>query len=486
MSNSTELVFDFGLNGKPSGTTVTARIGDDVLACDRFDVAKSKSRGNFLDSLCKQRPGINRAEAERVLLAHVAENVTQHNKTDETSAQPDTQELLLKMPEHVRKEAQAMLESPDLMKRVIDDVAACGVAGERELTASIYLVGLSRLLPRPLAAIVQAPSSTGKSYVVDKSTAMFPPEAVIQATAMTAQSLYYLEPGALQHKFIVAGERSRKEDDDTAEATRALREMISSGRLSKLVPMKEDGRYVTHRIEQPGPIAYIETTTLSRIFDEDANRCLLLAADERQGQTAAIVNRLAEAYSGAAGTNVDSIIARHHAAQRILQQRQVVIPFAGQIADLFDKQRVEARRAFPHLMGMIQAATLLHQFQRQIDTDGCIVASVDDYQLARRLCGGPLARMLSGRISDAAIRFYDRLSSWASGVFTSTEAVKRERASDRAVRGWLQELAGAGALEQVDEARGSRPASWKLTGMDRAELMMGDCGLPEPESIKNE
>ena len=57
---------------------------------------------------------------------------------------------------------------------------------------------------------------------------MFPPETVIHATAMTAQSLYYLESGALRHKFIVAGERSRREDDDTAEATRALREMIGS------------------------------------------------------------------------------------------------------------------------------------------------------------------------------------------------------------------------------------------------------------------
>jgi hypothetical protein len=37
----------------------------------------------------------------------------------------------------------------------------------------------------------------------------------------------------LQHRFIVAGERSRLQNDETAEATRALRELLSAGRLVK-------------------------------------------------------------------------------------------------------------------------------------------------------------------------------------------------------------------------------------------------------------
>ena len=49
----------------------------------------------------------------------------------------------------------------------------------------------------------------------------------------------------------------------------------------------------------------------------------------------------------------------------MIQQRPVVIPFAEQIAERFDVERVEARRAFPHLMSMIQASALLHQYQRQ-------------------------------------------------------------------------------------------------------------------------
>jgi hypothetical protein len=474
-----ELVFEFAANGKASGTTVTARIGDDVLAVEKMDVAKSKSRAEFIDSVCSGRPGINRKEVERLLLDHAAQYAKQHTEANEKPPEPEAQALLLKMPQHVRDDARIMLGSPDLVKRTIDDVAACGVAGERELVAAIYLVGVSRLLPRPLAAIVQAPSSTGKSYVVEKVAAMFPPEAVIHSTTMTAQSLYYLEPGALRHRFIVAGERSRREDDDTAEATRALREMIGSGRLTKLVPMKEANKIVTQRIEQTGPIAYIETTTLPKIFDEDANRCLLLAADERQQQTSHVINRLAAAYSGAATINVETIIQRHHALQRMIQGRPVVIPFAEWIAERFDVERVEARRAFTHLLSMIQASALLHQFQRQLDGNSRIVASADDYELARHLCGGPLARLLGGTISGAALRFYDRIVGWAAGTFSTADAHRRDRKAPQNVRAWLRELAEAGAVDQVEPPKGSRPATWKLTGMDRAELVAGDCGLPE-------
>ncbi len=56
---------------------------------------------------------------------------------------------------------------------------------------------------------------------------------------MTPNSLYYLPGDSLRNRIIVAGERSRVQDDERAEATRALREMLSSGKLQKLVPIRD-------------------------------------------------------------------------------------------------------------------------------------------------------------------------------------------------------------------------------------------------------
>ena len=106
----------------------------------------------------------------------------------------------------------------------------------------------------------------------------------------------YLPNGSLVHRAVIGGERSRKQDDDQAEATRALREMLSDGILRIMITGKdESGNMATRHIEQPGPIAYAESTTLgmSGIFDEDKTRLLFLCCDESEIQTERIIERLA-------------------------------------------------------------------------------------------------------------------------------------------------------------------------------------------------
>jgi len=485
MSDGSGLTLDYVPCGRNGSAIVTARLGDDILAHAKVDFGKPDARTRFAADVTQGRPGIDSAAVENELLQIGAELSARHAKPGDKPAEPDAKELLLKMPEPVQQEARAMLESQDLIVRCYNDVAALGVAGEADLVAAVYLIGTSRLLAEPLGAIVQAPSSTGKSYVVEKTAALFPLEAVIYATALTPNALYYMQPGSLRYKFIVAGERSRREDDDSADATKALREMRSSGRLTKMYVDRENGKLVTRIAVQEGPIAYVETTTATDIFNEDANRCLLLSADERPQQTRKVLRRIAAARSGAAAANADAIMQRHHAAQRMLQQRPVVIPFAEQLAERFSDERVEARRAFPQLLGMVEACALLHQFQRQLDSDGRIVATVADYEFARHLCSGPFARLLGGRISDAAIRFYGRLRAWATGKFTTTEAFKHDLKSDRAVRGWLVELAAIGAVEQTAEPKGNRPAEWQLTDMDATEVAVGRFDLPDLRDLKD-
>jgi hypothetical protein len=485
-SGSSELKLDHERDGKQ--VVVTARRGDELLHVEKLDVLKSTAREKFSKVVSAYAPEIETKAVQTELMRIAAELQRAPEKELADDPPPPTPEkLLFETPDRVKAEARQMLEDPNLAKRIIDDVQSLGVAGERELILSIYHIGTSRLLPRPLAGMVQSQSSSGKSHVIEKTSLCFPPESLIHATAMTPQSLYHMPPESLVHRFVVAGERSRLENDDTAEASRALREMLSAGRLSKLMPVKEGGEIVTKMITQAGPVSYVESTTLVRVFDEDVNRMIVLQTDERPTQTRNILATLAAQFAGS-GPRIDpeATIARHHALQRMLQQRPVVVPFAGKLADGFSAQRVEARRAFPHLLSMIQASALLHQFQRKVDGDGRIIATADDYAIARHLMAVPLARSLGGRISDAAIRFHERLTEWAAEreKFSTTEAVNEDHVSDRAIRGWLRELAEAGAVEQVEDRRGNKPATWRLTGMRPDEL--AGCELPTVESIAAE
>jgi hypothetical protein len=383
---------------------------------------------------------------------------------------PDTpaktaRDLLMEMPEETRLAAEALAEDAELVDPIGEDLATSGIAGEVDLALSIYLQGTSRQLDEPLSIRVHGPSASGKNYIIDRVVSLYPPEAVLCATQMTPQALFYMPPGSLVHRWIVAGERSRKEDDEAAEATRALREMISSGRLSKAIPIKnEHGILETQLIEQEGPIAFIESTSLAKVFAEDANRCLTVHTDERKEQTERIVTTLANKYTGdTVPTDIDRIVQKHWAFQRLLQPHAVVVPYAARLGELLKCDRVEMRRGFPQIVAMIKAIALLHQFQRQRDDQGRLLATPQDYAIARRLLLKPMRRLLGVGLSDSAQRFHERLQSWfAHRSFTTTEAMKEEPHSRQAVRGWLIELQDAGYVVIITEGRGRTPTTWKL------------------------
>jgi hypothetical protein len=376
-------------------------------------------------------------------------------------------ERLEQMPKDIRLAASAMLEDPNLVDLISKDLQTMGIAGETQLAFTVYLVGVARLLENPLSARVHGPTASGKTYVPYKVARLLPHESIIIATRLTAQALYHMAPGSLVHKLILAGERTRVENDETAEATRALREMLTTGHLSKLMTVKVRGEMKTELIEQDGPIGYIESTSLSKVFDEDANRCLGLHTDETENQTGRIMRATAERYKRNGSLNgVDKIIAKHHAMHRMLRGEEVAVPYSvdlcGELKDTY--KHVEMRRGFEHLMSTICASALLHQFQRDRDDNGCVVATRYDYEVAKMVLDEPLLRLLGKGVSAPAKRFYERLKTQTlARPFTVKEARADEKVSKAAVQAWFHELEDAGLLNVEEEARGRNPAKWNLT-----------------------
>jgi len=283
------------------------------------------------------------------------------------------------------------------------------------------------------------------------------------------------------HKFVVAGERSRKQDDDRAEATRALREMLASGELRKAVPFNDGKRLRTVCIWQPGPIAYVESTTLTTVFDEDANRCLALSSDESSEQTERVVQAIAEQARNAP-RDTTWVILVHHAMQRLLRRVHVVIPFADKLADAMPKERPQARRAINHALDMIRAVAVLYQRQRAdggLQHGDTIQAAVEDYVIARRLLVGPLGRALGGEVTPAVANFGKRLIGlYGDEAFTPAQASHDDPilSSRGKVNEYLRALADVGAAECVEEHKGSKPSRWKMIG---EAVVSGAAWLPK-------
>lgn len=484
--------------GKGTKAAVKVRFGEQLIAHETVDLGSEKKRVEFARMIAGKAADVDAQElAELLLQASDKPERQAQPSPDETDLLAQAQAALDETPHDIKAEAEAMLAAPDLLERVAADLVDVGIAGERELAGIVFLTGVSRLLDRPLALIAQGPSSSGKSFVVERTATLFPPEAVLLAKSLTPQALVYMKPGSLRHRWIVAGERSRVEDDNTAEATRGLREMISSGKLSKLIACKgASGQIESKLVEQDGPIAYCESTTLSRIFDEDRNRCLVVNTDERSSQTRKIMEAVAQAAAGLVTADREAITARHHCMQRLLMQIPVVIPFAPRLCELLAvaaELPVETRRAFPMVLNTVEAVALLHQRQRDRDGDGRIIATAYDYGAARSLLSRAIARSVGEGVGDPARRFHERLERLACedrdlpAVFTAADIRKHVRASRSTVSGWLSELLDAGAIEIAEpedrQPRGGRPPkAYRLT--DRG-IDAGEEWLPSVDELFN-
>jgi len=290
------------------------------------------------------------------------------------------------------QDALELLRDPRLLDRISDDIAALGVVGERDNALLAYLAATSRLLDTPLAVVVQAGSGAGKSTLIDAVLSLMPEESRLRVSALTGQSLFYLDEAALAHKVLCVAEA-----EGAHRAAYPLRLLAGDGELSITSTGRDrlKGCFAAKTYRVQGPVALFLTTTATVIDDELANRALVLAVDADAAQTGEILAAQRQAQT------IDGLLARHdqqvlrtlHAnAQRLLQPVAVVIPSASQLS--FADRRTRARRDQTKLLSLIRTVALLHQQQRQrkrvarrgIETV-FIEATAGDVAVAQRLAG---------------------------------------------------------------------------------------------------
>lgn len=346
-----------------------------------------------------------------------------------------------------RAAALDLLRDPDLIGRIEGDFAAVGMVGEATNCLVGYLTAVSRLLPHPLAVIVQSTSAAGKSAVMEAVLGFVPGEDRVSFSAMTGQSLFYLGESDLAHKVL-----SIAEEEGASRAAYALKLLQSEGELSIASTGKDtaSGRLVTHTYKVTGPTAIVLTTTAIDVDEELLNRCLVLTVDEDRDQTRAIhhAQRRAQTLEGlAARTAREQVIGLHQDAGRLLEPLAVVNPFADRLT--FADTRTRTRRDHGKYLGLIAAVTLLHQHQRPRKTTtvgGKIVtyveATIGDIEVAHRL-----AHAVLGQSLDELAPQTRRLLA-AVHTYTTGEAKRLAVPADlvRFTRRQLREhLAGAGA-----------------------------------------
>lgn len=365
-----------------------------------------------------------------------------------------------------KRAAEQLLAAKDLLDRAAAAMELLGHVGEEHVKRLAYLVATSRLLSRPLSALLLAPSGTGKSAVLDAVSALMPPEAVVTLARLTPQALFYSGPESLRHRLVVVDEY-----EGQAEADHAVRVLQSKGELRQSVTVKGKAEEVVAR----GPVAVMSGTTMTGLDPQNTSRCIELALDDSSEQTKKIQAAQAAAWSGSRRKSLD--LESWHDAQRLLGEEppvEVAIPFAGKLT--FPCRTTADRRSSAKLLGLVAAHALLYSRQRERDREGRIVAHATDYAAVHGLLKPTVEQSMDG-LSDRAARLYRWL------VEAGNAANRRGIA---AALGWsyntakraLDELV---AQELVAVAEAGPPATYRV--LDRS-LLGGGAELLDPVALR--
>jgi hypothetical protein len=310
-----------------------------------------------------ERFGIGSAYIGKVLAELT--NELEAYRIKEIAAKQDCQTVHYKpLTEGEKQAAEALLQQPDLLAHINDLIGHSGVVGEEQNRLLMYIIFSSRKREYPLHIVSLAASGVGKSYLQESVAALIPEQDRIEITMLSENALYYYGRYELQHKLLLI------EDLDGAEnALYAIRELQSKKKISKTIAQKDSqGNLSAVTLTVEGPVSVAGCTTQEHIYEDNADRNILIYLDRSKEQDERIMARQRLMSAGLIDiTKERQIKTLLQNTQRILEPISVRNPFAPLL--VLPPEVFKPRRTNKHYLDFIEAVTFLKQHQRQHKAD---------------------------------------------------------------------------------------------------------------------
>jgi DNA-binding MarR family transcriptional regulator len=366
--------------------------------------------------------------------------------------QPEKKQLT----EAERKAALTYLKSPDLMQRTKQAIAASGIIGEETNALIAYLTYTSRKRHTPLHLMCLGASGTGKTWLQEKVSELMPEEDKLEITTLSMNAFYYFGKEELKHKLLLI------EDLDGAEAVLyPLRELQSKRKISKTVTLKDSkGNLKTVTLNVEGPVCVSGCTTREELYEDNANRCILLYMDISPEQDRRVMEYQRQLSAG----HIDQYEQRKikeqiKNVQRLLKPITVKNPFATYLK--LPDEVFKPRRTMLLLLLFTETITWYHQYQRELKTDTdtgeqYIETTLADVETAFALLETTLLKK-SDELNDACRTFFEKLKTCLkeqdTESFYSKEIRTAFRITPSSIQRYLYDLERMGYIKI---ARGNR------------------------------
>jgi DNA primase len=343
------------------------------------------------------------------------------------------------------------LKKPNLLNRTAEMIALTGIVGEANNSMIAYLVYCTRKQPVPLHIMFLGSSGSGKTYLQERISELIPTEDKIEITQITENALYYFKQDELKNKLILI------EDLDGAMTVfYPLRELQTKRKITKTVTLKDSkGNLKTITLTVEGPVSVSGCTTKEKIYEDNANRCILLYTDQSRDQD----KKINEYQTKLSGGEINREREKQYKElfkniQSVLRPINIINPYAKYIE--LPEQVFKPRRTMTLLLGFIEAVTFYHQYQREVKKDSnnqlFIETTVEDIEAAFNLLKDVLFSK-SDELTQVTRGFLEKLKLHLSEnkieSFTAQQIRKVFRVEPRTIQRYIRELKQYGFIKPV-------------------------------------
>jgi hypothetical protein len=275
-----------------------------------------------------------------------------------TRSKLSPQVIRLAKKKEITAKALTLLRSPHLFGHYLEAIERSGVVGEERNAEVLLIVGVSRVLEKPINLIIKAPSSAGKNHLASRGLRLFPRDAVRELTSSSALAWNY-SADDFRHRIVYLQERN-----DASGAIHPARLLISEGKLIRKVTVGSGRNRTTQDFVAEGPIASVSTTTKNQLEIDDETRHISIWMDASQAQSRRVVRSAVKEIKPLSRDELRI----WRKAHRMLEGRAKIaikLPeWFREVAERVDVADIRVRRYFSAFVTACQTVALMRSFQK--------------------------------------------------------------------------------------------------------------------------
>ena len=286
------------------------------------------------------------------------------------------------------------LQNPKLIFNIVREIQREGVVGEEKSILAL----INRIVMRCVLNITKTSGNMivlddtglGKDNVTGKlcNIMLVKSKTLFSATCISDKVLNYWHPGSETASWDGRVMYLQDPEEDTLKG-QAFRIRASGDNENVTLDTERNLRY----IQIIGKPILIVTSMKARVDIELVRRWDAVHLDPSAELTKAIVKH--QLYEAALGKEFSCANENLRGALQNLPAVKVIIPFSADLLDLINSEAAVMRTVTLKLLDVIKASAALHQFQREKNESGCIVATKED--LAYAIFVSNYCNILSGQ-----------------------------------------------------------------------------------------